>query len=250
MFTKTDSKANASILSNIKGGGKTHEIAKNIFFTNAEETELSVNGHLFPVVPYAGNVQLVYTISKEANSRTPEKLLEYVGAVTGGFVNFFHYEKGQGQGTKVISDDSASNPLASHKKLLTSAEYRENCFKLAVPPIDTLLHLQEIAGKKDTTKQALIDAINELVNNYFTEEQAGTYENMLEEETKLAEQFKLLTAESFTDIKRVSETVFSASIKLSLADNVGRLDKLGYTLKDVQTDLSTMSLTVFFTETV
>ena len=96
----------------------------------------------------------------------------------------------------------------------------------------------------------MIDAINQLVNNYFTEEQEATYENMLAEETKLAEQFKLLTAESFTDIKRVSETVFSASIKLSLADNVGRLESLGYTLKDVQTDLSTMSLTVFFTETV
>ena len=247
MFNKTDSKANASLLSNIKGGGKTDAITGNIFFTNVEETELSVNGKLFPVVPYAGNVQLIYTISKEAKGRTQEKFFEYVEAVTAGYVNLFHQNQGT---TEATSDDTASNPMASPKKLLTSSEYRENCFKLAVPPIDTLLHLQEIAGKKDTTKQALIDAINELVNNYFTEEQAGTYENMLEEETKLAEQFKLLTAESFTDIKRVSETVFSASIKLSLADNVGRLDKLGYTLKDVQTDLSTMSLTVFFTETV
>ena len=220
---------------------------KTIFYTDETETTLNLNGTLLPVQPYAGNVQLVKIISDYGKSATTDKLIEYATAVCSGYVNLFHMKQGT---TEATSDDKTINPMASAKKLLTSAEYRENCFKLAVPPIDTLLHLQEIAGKKDTTKQALIDAINQLVNNYFTEEQEATYENMLAEETKLAEQFKLLTAESFTDIKRVSETVFSASIKLSLADNVGRLESLGYTLKDVQTDLSTMSLTVFFTETV
>ena len=246
-MTTNNSKSNQVLSSNNLGGGKTSEIVKTIFYTDETETTLNLNGTLLPVQPYAGNVQLVKIISDYGKSATTDKLIEYATAVCSGYVNLFHMKQGT---TEATSDDKTINPMASAKKLLTSAEYRENCFKLAVPPIDTLLHLQEIAGKKDTTKQALIDAINQLVNNYFTEEQEATYENMLAEETKLAEQFKLLTAESFTDIKRVSETVFSASIKLSLADNVGRLESLGYTLKDVQTDLSTMSLTVFFTETV
>ena len=245
-MTTNNSKSNQVLSSNNLGGGKTSEIVKTIFYTDETETTLNLNGTLLPVQPYAGNVQLVKIISDYGKSATTDKLIEYATAVCSGYVNLFHMKQGT---TEATSDDKTINPMASAKKLLTSAEYRENCFKLAVPPIDTLLHLQEIAGKKDTTKQALIDAINQLVNNYFTEEQEATYENMLAEETKLAEQFKLLTAESFTDIKRVSETVFSASIKLSLADNVGRLESLGYTLKDVQTDLSTMSLTVFFTET-
>ena len=246
-MTTNNSKSNQVLSSNNLGGGKTSEIVKTIFYTDETETTLNLNGTLLPVASYAGNVQLVKIISDYGKSATTDKLLEYATAVCSGYVNLFHMKQGT---TEATSDDKTINPMASAKKLLTSAEYRENCFKLANPPIDTLLHLQEIAGKKDTTKQALIDAINQLVNNYFTEEQEATYENMLAEETKLAEQFKLLTAESFTDIKRVSETVFSASIKLSLADNVGRLESLGYTLKDVQTDLSTMSLTVFFTETV
>ena len=246
-MTTNNSKSNQVLSSNNLGGGKTSEIVKTIFYTDETETTLNLNGTLLPVQPYAGNVQLVKIISDYGKSATTDKLIEYATAVCSGYVNLFHMKQGT---TEATSDDKTINPMASAKKLLTSAEYRENCFKLAVPPIDTLLHLQEIAGKKDTTKQALIDAINQLVNNDFTEEQEATYENMLAEETKLAEQFKLLTAESFTDIKRVSETVFSASIKLSLADNVGRLESLGYTLKDVQTDLSTMSLTVFFTETV
>ena len=246
-MTTNNSKSNQVLSSNNLGGGKTSEIVKTIFYTDETETTLNLNGTLLPVQPYAGNVQLVKIISDYGKSATTDKLIEYATAVCSGYVNLFHMKQGT---TEATSDDKTINPMASAKKLLTSAEYRENCFKLAVPPIDTLLHLQEIAGKKDTTKQALIDAINQLVNNYFSEEQEATYENMLAEETKLADQFKLLTAESFTDIKRVSETVFSASIKLSLADNVGRLESLGYTLKDVQTDLSTMSLTVFFTETV
>ena len=246
-MTTNNSKSNQVLSSNNLGGGKTSEVVKTIFYTDETETTLNLNGTLLPVQPYAGNVQLVKIISDYGKSATTDKLIEYATAVCSGYVNLFHMKQGT---TEATSDDKTINPMASPKKLLTSSEYRENCFKLAVPPIDTLLHLQEIAGKKDTTKQALIDAINQLVNNYFTEEQEATYENMLAEETKLAEQFKLLTAESFTDIKRVSETVFSASIKLSLADNVGRLESLGYTLKDVQTDLSTMSLTVFFTETV
>ena len=245
-MTTNNSKSNQVLSSNNLGGGKTSEIVKTIFYTDETETTLNLNGTLLPVQPYAGNVQLVKIISDYGKSATTDKLIEYATAVCSGYVNLFHMKQGT---TEATSDDKTINPMASAKKLLTSAEYRENCFKLAVPPIDILLHLQEIAGKKDTTKQALIDAINILVGSYFTEEQAGTYENMLEEEIKLAEQFKLLTAESFTDIKRVSETVFVASIKLSLADNVGRLESLGYTLKDVQTDLSTMTLTVFFTET-
>ena len=242
-----NSKSNQVLSSNNLGGGKTAEIVKSIYFTDETETVLNVNGALINVVPYAGNVQLVKIISDYGKAATTDKLLEYATAVCSGYVNLFHMKQGT---TEATSDNKTINPMASAKKVISSGEYRENCFKLANPPIDTLLHLQEIAGKKETTKQALIEAINELVDNYFTAEQADTYENMLAEETKLAEQFKLLTAESFTDIKRVSDTVFSASIKLSLADNVGRLDKLGYTLKDVQTDLSTMTLTIFFTETV
>ena len=247
MTTQNNSKSNQVLASNNLGGGKTSEVVKSIFYTDETESTLNVNGTLLPVQPYAGNVQLVKIISDYGKSATTDKLLEYATAVCSGYVNLFHMKQGL---TEATSDDKTINPMASAKKLLTSSEYRENCFKLANPPIDSLLALFVLAGKKETTKQALVEGILGLHYEYFTEEQEATYENMLADEVKLAEQFKLLTAESFTGIKRVNETVFSASIKLSLADNVGRLESLGYTLKDVQTDLSTMSLTVFFTETV
>ena len=120
-----NSPANASIASNVKGVGKTDTIVNTIFFTDASESTISVYGRVFPVVPHAGNVQLLKFLGDNAKALPTDKLYNLAAAITSGFVSPTHQRDMASEADKPAPVRKAvvqavTSPLAIAKQAIIS----------------------------------------------------------------------------------------------------------------------------------
>lgn len=169
-------------------------------------------------------------------------VVEQLTLAAAGFLN-----KQQSNFAKRESD-SKLNPVIRTTKVLTAMQYREHCIKSADLDKVALYHdLTGLLADSKVTREKLLNYVSTLVDLLLTDEQAGTYANMVAEEETAAKQYEALLAAGFTDISRTDETIV-ASLATANAVAIQQLPALGYELVNSSFDAATLTVTVEFKE--
>lgn len=228
-MTTSINSANSSILSNVKGVGKTNALANSISF-NSDETVLTVHGVDYPVVPFAGNVQLIKVIGDNAKSLPSDKLAEFVSAVTSGYVSPFHRKSLEGETPASVSPAKGRN--------LTAIEFEEVCLKgnlanISLDDLSTMVASLKglIANKDKTTKANLLDFVTSTLELFWTDEQDETYVRMVNEEQELLKQWESLLDAGFINPIAMDNNQVSVQIPFAeMSSALVKLPELGYVL--------------------